>query len=80
MTLPSMLGQALRAQHDDNSLHMVFPLGDWTVETTAADHLLILTLGTPDGFKVSFCVTATELAAIGSAAENGDDTARLITN
>jgi hypothetical protein len=80
MTLPGMLAQALRAQHRDSSLRMVFPVGEWSVESAAAGDLLILTLGTPDGFKVSFGIRSAELAAIGGAAERGEDAVRLATN
>jgi len=80
MTLPSMVAQALRAQHRDTSLRMVFPLGQWAVESAAADERVILTLSTPDGFTVSFCVTPAELARIGGAATNRDEADRLSTN
>jgi hypothetical protein len=80
MTLPSMVAQALRARHRDSSLRMVFPLGQWTVESAAADERVILTLSTPDGFTVSFGITPDELTRIGSAAAEREEADRLSTN
>jgi len=53
MTLPRLLTFALKAQARDDSARFVFPLGSWRLEA-AVQSTLIMTLGTPDGFEVSF--------------------------
>ena len=56
MTLPQLLTFALKAKTGDDSARYVFTLAQWRLEA-AADSRLIITLGTPDGFEVSFCMT-----------------------
>ena len=56
MTLPHAASKAIRARHHDDTLRLVFPLGNWKLERAAGDSKLILTLYTPDGFEVSFSV------------------------
>ena len=61
MTLPQLISKALQKELADDSARAVFPLGRWQVElSTSSDY--ILTLTTPDGFAVSFAVSASELA------------------
>ena len=57
LTLPAILDRALKLQHRDNSLRLVYPLGKSTIEHVAGTNHYILTLATEDGFKVSFAVT-----------------------
>jgi hypothetical protein len=57
LTLPAILDHALKLQHRDNSLRLVYPLGKSTIEHAAGSDQYILTLATEDGFKVSFAVT-----------------------
>jgi hypothetical protein len=53
MTLPQLLTFALKARTgDDTALH-VFPLEKWRLEA-ATDSRLIVTVGSPGGFEVSF--------------------------
>jgi len=55
MTLPQLLTFALKARTgDDTALH-VFPLEKWRLDA-AADSRLIITIGSPGGFEVSFCM------------------------
>jgi hypothetical protein len=54
MTLPSLLTQALQNITGEAQARYVFPLGSWRVEETGARSGLIATLGTEDGFEVSF--------------------------
>jgi hypothetical protein len=54
MTLPALATAALRAQHGDSSLRMVYPLGGFRLEAAAGCPSRILTLATPDGFEVAF--------------------------
>jgi hypothetical protein len=69
MTLPHLLSTALRAQHGDNSSRAVFPLDEWQLETAAGTSDLILTMKTPEGFKVSFSLSAATLAQMSEAVE-----------
>lgn len=61
MTLPQLLSQALRAQDGDDSVRAVFPLSRWRLETAAGFEGFILTMMTPDGFEVSFSLSATAI-------------------
>ena len=58
MTLPQMVQTALQYRHDDSSLRLVYPLGAYRVETAGGSDHFILTLATPDGFEVSFGLSA----------------------
>ncbi len=54
MTLPHLLSKAIRAQHGDDTLRAVFPLGAWHIEAQAGTSNFILTMITSDGFEVAF--------------------------
>ena len=56
MTPPHAATKAIRARHRDDTVRLVFPLGDWKLEQAASAGELILTLNTPDGFEVAFSV------------------------
>jgi hypothetical protein len=64
MTLPEMMRRALRLQQDDPSLRLVFPVAAWEVERSTVPGTLIVTLRTPDGFHISFALTAADLRSI----------------
>lgn len=66
MTLPTIVERALRRSHRDPSIKLVYPLAGWTVEQAAGGDKLIVTLETPDGFKVSFAATSEDLNGLGS--------------
>ena len=66
MTLPQLLTFALKAQTGDDTARYVFTLAQWRLEA-AADSRLIITLGTPDGFEVSFCMTLQECRELARA-------------
>jgi hypothetical protein len=68
MTLPEMMRQALRLQHGDSSLRLVYPVSGWEVEQSTQLDTFIVTLRTPDGFHVSFAMTANDLREIGESA------------
>ncbi len=70
MTLPRLLSKALQAQHGDGSLRVVFPLGDWRLETAAGSKDIILTMSTSDGFEVAFALSAPTIARMRSAMED----------
>lgn len=67
MTLPRLLSGALKAQHRDDSMRAVFPLGGWRLETAAGSKDFILTLITSDGFEVAFSLSARAIVRIRSA-------------
>lgn len=68
MTLPEMMRQALQLQHGDPSLRLVYPVASWELEQSTQPRTFIVTLRTPDGFHVSFAMTANDLRQIGEAA------------
>ena len=57
MTLPGVIEQALKARYRDDTLKLVYPMGGWTLQAAAGTSNMILTLTTPDGFKVSFALS-----------------------
>ena len=67
MTLPRLIETSLRQRTGDASLRHVYPAGDWTVEATAGDSALLLTLATPDGFSVSFALPPADAQRLGEA-------------
>lgn len=76
MTLPDAIERALRARYGDQTLKVVYPMGSWSLHTAAGSEGMILTLATPDGFKVSFTLTqadagnlATSLGEVDPAVE-----------
>ena len=65
MTLPRMASEALRRRYKDDSLRVVYPAAAWRIEQGHGDgDSLILTLGTPDGFEVSFAIGPEKMSAI----------------
>jgi hypothetical protein len=67
MTLPEMMRRALRLQHDDPSLRLVYRTAGWEVERSKDPGTFIVTLHTTDGFHVSFALTAADLADMAGA-------------
>ena len=76
MTLPDMMRRALRLQHADPSLRLVYPVAGWEVEQSTQPKTFILTLRTPDNFHVSFAVVAGDLQDMAEAASNREDEIR----
>jgi len=65
MTLPRIAIEALRRQHDDSSLRIVYPAGSWHIEQcTAHEGTFIFTLSTPDGFEASFGFGQSKMRAL----------------
>jgi hypothetical protein len=56
MTLPAMASSAVKRANDDPSVRITYPLREFQIELSP-DNLRILTIGTPDGFTVSFSLT-----------------------
>jgi hypothetical protein len=68
MTLPEMMRRALRLQHHDPSLRLVYCTAGWEVERSTVSETFIVTLRTQDGFHVSFALTAADLSDMAAAA------------
>jgi hypothetical protein len=68
ITLPEMTRQALRLQHGNPSLRLVYQVAGWEVESSMQPGTFIVTLRTPDGFHLSYALTAKDLRDIGEAA------------
>lgn len=65
MTLPRMAQAALRRQHRDDSLRIVYPASMWAIERGQGKaETFILTLSTLDGFEVSFALDSAALAGL----------------
>jgi hypothetical protein len=56
MTLPAMALSAVKRAHNDPCMRITYPLREIEIEL-GPDNLRILTIGTPDGFTVSFSLT-----------------------
>jgi hypothetical protein len=67
MTLPEMMRRALRLQHDDAGLRLVYSAAGWEVERSKVPGTFSVTLRIPDGFHVSFALTAADLSAMADA-------------
>ena len=57
MTLPSVIERALKARYRDDTLKVVYPMSAWSLEAAAGSDRMILTMRTPDGFRVSFALS-----------------------
>ncbi len=79
MTLPRLTAQALRAKYRDETLKVVYPVGDWSLHLASDGVHRILTLGTPDGFEVSFALQDDDAAGLAASfGEPQRDTAALL--
>jgi len=67
MTLPMMLARALRAKSGNDNARYVFPMGNWTLESTVDSGCLIATLTTTDGFEASFGIPFAACQELGAA-------------
>lgn len=66
MTLPHLIGRAITQQTNDPTARCVFSLKHWTLERVDEDGLIV-TLGTDDGFAVSFNVPLDTCRELGMA-------------
>ena len=66
MTLPAMASSAVKRAHNDPSVRITYPLREFEIEL-GPDNLRILTIGTPDGFTVSFSLTEELSQELGAA-------------
>ena len=53
MTLPTMASSAVKRAHSDPTMRITYPATDFQIELSPGN-VRILTIGTPDGFTVSF--------------------------
>jgi hypothetical protein len=67
MTLPRLIDMSLRQRTGDATLRHVYLVGDWRVETASDGESLLLSLATPDGFAVSFCLPFDDARALGQS-------------
>jgi hypothetical protein len=56
MTLPAMASSAVKRANNDPAMRITYPLREFQIEL-GPDDLRILTIGTSDGFTVSFSLT-----------------------
>jgi hypothetical protein len=61
MTLPRMMKLALLAKHGVYTLRLVYPTEIVRVEGSSDPNIFIVTFVTPDGFAVSFSLSAEQL-------------------
>jgi len=65
MTLPKLIEMSLRQRTGNASLRHVYPVGDWNVEAASDEEALLLSLTTPDGFSVCFCLPCDDARRLG---------------
>jgi hypothetical protein len=73
MTLPSLLTRALRSITGSDTSRYVFHLDQWVIEQAEDRQSLLLTLGTEDGFQVSFGIPAAACRGLGMVLAEGPD-------
>ena len=70
MTLPTMATSAIKRAHNDPAMRITYPATDFRIEPSPGN-VRILTIGTPDGFSVSFSLTEEFSQELGEAHLNG---------
>jgi hypothetical protein len=66
MTLPTMATSAIKRAHNDPAMRITYPATDYRIELSPGN-VRILTIGTPDGFSVSFSLTEEFSQELGEA-------------
>lgn len=64
MSLPRMMEESLKLRYQDKSLRMVYSTDEIRIETGADRKSFIMTLVTPDGFAVSFGLSAEQMLTL----------------
>ena len=72
MTLPTMAASAIKRAHNDPTMRITYPATDFQIELSPGN-VRILTIGTPDGFTVSFSLTEEFSQELGEAHLKGID-------
>lgn len=67
MTLPHVIEKALKARYKDDTLKVVYPMGSFSLEAAAGSNRTILTMNTPDGFKISFALTPEDAGGLATS-------------
>ena len=70
MTLPTMAASAIKRAHNDPTMRITYPATDFQIELSPGN-VRILTIGTPDGFTVSFSLTEEFSQELGEALLKG---------
>ncbi len=70
MTLPTMASSAVKRAHSDPTMRITYPATDFQIELSPGS-IRILTIGTPDGFTVSFSLTEEFSQELGEALLKG---------
>src|ERR1700754_2820863 len=76
LTLPNLALDAMRRQYDDETRRVVYLADSCVTELASDQKTFILTLGTGDGFHVSFGLSGEQCEAIG----NSPRVAKLMVN
>ena len=66
MTLPTMATSAIKRAHNDPAMRITYPATAFRIELSPGN-VRILTIGTPDGFSVSFSLTEEFSQELGEA-------------
>ena len=66
MTLPRMASNAIKRAHNDSAMRITYPATNFQIELSPGN-VRILTIGTPDGFTVSFSLTEEFSQELGEA-------------
>jgi hypothetical protein len=67
LTLPNLALTSMQLQHGDSTLRIVYPADACTLELASDGRTIILTLGTADGFHVSFGLSDEQCKTIGDS-------------
>ena len=70
MTMPTIASSAVKRAHGDPRMRITYPAEEFQIEK-GPDDLRILTIGTPDGFNVSFSLTEEFSYELGEAHLSG---------
>ncbi|SJZ56305.1 hypothetical protein SAMN02745126_01638 [Enhydrobacter aerosaccus] len=72
MTLPALIEHALKARYQDDTLKLVYPTGNWSLQQAMGSDQTILTLATPDGFAVAFALSPKDVDGLASSLGEAD--------
>ncbi len=78
MTLPQLIEMALKARYRDDTLKLVYPMGGYSLEAAAGSDSTILTMTTPDGFRVSFALSREDAGGLATSLVESDGTTRRV--
>jgi hypothetical protein len=70
MTMPTIASSAVKRAHGDPRMRITYPAEEFRIEE-GPDDLRILTIGTPEGFNVSFSLTEEMSHELGEAHLSG---------